>query len=359
MADVDQRRLAHLRPISPLSFWLVLTVVLSGTVFAEQPQSCSGYQGLSGRVLRNVEKRETNPYHSTTPMRFQGWKHPDKFGRDYLKHFSRPRARQKRADLLASATKAAVRPGGSAPQLPVPPLPGLLLRDSLPAGYIPTSVAAGDFNGDGKMDFVVANGGDNNLWLYFGRGDGTFSLPIILPIALGQSPVWVAKADLRGIGKTDLVVAEADSNSVGVFLGNGDGTFSESSIPLPGSAVTLAMGDFNHDGKLDIAVPINDINASAYIVVLPGVGDGTFGSAIVTPASTYAPETFWVSSADLNGDGIPDLVLSNGGVVEIALQVLLNNGDGTFSAGQAIVGPPGYRKGLRCTTCATLTISSV
>ncbi len=176
-------------------------------------------------------------------------------------------------------------------------MPGLLFRNSLPGGFLPTSVATGDFNGDGKMDFVVANGGDNNLWLYFGKGDGTFSLPVILPITMGQSPVWVATADLRGIGKTDLIVAEADSNSVGVFLGKGDGTFSEHKIALPGSAVTLAIGDFNHDGKLDIAVPMNDENSSDYIVVLPGTGTGTFGSPIVTPLSGYAPEIFWASSA--------------------------------------------------------------
>jgi hypothetical protein len=102
-------------------------------------------------------------------------------------------------------------------------MPDLLFRKSLPGGFIPTSVATGDFNGDGKMDFVVANGGDNNLWLYFGKGDGTFNPPIILPITMGQSPVWVATADLRGIGKTDLIVVEADSNSVGVFLGSEHG----------------------------------------------------------------------------------------------------------------------------------------
>jgi len=135
------------------------------------------------------------------------------------------------------------------------------------------------------MDFVVANGGDNDLWLYFGNGTGTFSLPIILPVTLGQSPVWVATADLRGIGRMDLVVAEADSNSIGVFLSKGDGTFVESSIPLPGSAVTLAIADYNHDGKLDIAVPMADNDSPAYIVVLPGSGNGTFGPAIVTPTA--------------------------------------------------------------------------
>jgi len=137
-------------------------------------------------------------------------------------------------------------------------LSGLLLRDSLPAGYIPTSVATGDFNGDGNTDFVIANGGDNTLWLYSGKGDGTFNLPIILPVTLGQTPVWVAAADLRGIGTTDLIVVNTDSNNVSVFLGKGGGTFTETSIALPGSASTLAIGDFNHDGKLDIAVPMND-----------------------------------------------------------------------------------------------------
>ncbi len=211
----------------------------------------------------------------------------------------------------------------------------------MPCGYIPTSVATGDFNGDGEMDFVVANGGDNNLWLYFGNGDGTFALPIIVPITLGESPVWVATADLRGTGKTDLVVAEADSNSIGVFLGKGDGTFKESSIALPGSVATLAVGDFNHDGKLDIVVPLNDYTLSTYIVLLPGLGNGGFGSAIVTPTTIYPPATFWVSSGDLNGDGFPDLVLSSADDITINLQIALNNGDGTFSAGGAFEAPLG------------------
>ena len=325
-------------PFSPLL--LVLTLLLPTSGMAQQPQSYRSYQRLSGRVLRSVDKPEKDSSQRKAPMPFQGWKHPGKFGPDYLKHFSRPEARQTRAEILATAARAATHSNGLAPQA-VPPPPGLLLRDSLPAGYIPTSVAAGDFNGDGKMDFVVANGGDNSLWLYFGNGNGTFNLPIILPITLGQSPVWVATADLRGIGKTDLVVAESDSNSIGIFLGNGDGTFAESSIPLPGSAVTLAIGDFNHDGKLDIAVPLNESDSSTYIVTLPGKGDGTFGSTIVTPTTIYPPGTFWVSSGDINGDGFPDLVLSSGDDIVINLQIALNNGDGTFSAGGSFQAPYG------------------
>ena len=268
-------------------------------------------------------------------MPFMGWKHTRQLSPSHQKHFARPRARVARTALLAKAVAATV-PRGSPSPFSGAQLPGILLRDSLPAGYIPTSVATGDFNGDGNLDFAVANSGDNNLWLYFGNGNGTFELPVIVPVTLGLSPVWVASADLRGIGKLDLVVVEADSNSVGIFLGNGDGTFAESAVALPGSAVTLAIGDFNHDGKLDIAIPMNDTNSPDYIVVLPGVGNGTFGTAIATPLAGYGAQIFWVSSADLNGDGLPDLLLSAANIDEIAIQAFLNNGDGTFSAGQVV-----------------------
>lgn len=271
---------------------------------------------------------------SPLPTRFMGWKQ-NKSVSIQKSRLARPRNRQAEADLRA---RTANIPQFSAPasQTTPPQMPGFLFRNALPGGFIPTSVATGDFNGDGNMDFVVSNGGDNDLWLYFGKGDGTFNLPTILPVTLGQSPVWVAAADLRGIGITDLIVLNADSNNVSVFLGRGNGTFTEQAIALPGSAATLAIGDFNHDGKLDIAVPMNDITASDYIVVLPGTGTGTFGAPIVTPVSGYAPSIIWVSSADLNGDGIPDLVLTSSGIDIIAVQAFLSNGNGTFSAGQVI-----------------------
>jgi hypothetical protein len=327
------------RAIPLATLWLFVAAWLQVPSLAQQ-QSYRSYQHLSGKVLGSDGKPAKKSPHRRTPMPFQGWSHHGRFGPQYLKYFSRPSAREQRAELLGITAKVTAQAAGSKPQSQLP-LAGLLLRNSLPAGLIPTSVAARDFNGDGKMDFVIANGGDNNLWLYVGKGDGTFGLPIILPITLGQSPVWVATVDLRGNGKTDLIVAEADSNSIGVFLGKGDGTFKESSISLPGSAVTLVVGDFNHDGKPDIAVPLNEFDSSTYIEVLPGVGDGTFGSAIVTPTTLYPPATFWVSSGDLNGDGFPDLVLSSGDPVEINLQIALNNGDGTFSAGGAMAGPFG------------------
>src|SRR5580704_1625113 len=226
---------------------LVFTLLTAGT-YAQQ--SYRTQQQLSGRVLRNNDPQPKKPSTShAMPMRFKGWKHPGKFRSEYLAHFSRPRARATRAELLKNAARGAARAHNSSPSAQFAPsaLPGFLLRDSLPAGFIPSAVASGDFNGDGNLDFVVANGGENNLWLYFGNGNGTFRLPIIVPITLGQSPTWIATGDLRGIGRTDLIVAEADSNSVGIFLNNGDGTFVESVVALPGSATCLLVGDFHNN----------------------------------------------------------------------------------------------------------------
>lgn len=300
-------------------------------------QSYRSYQQLSGRVLNQVapaEQKTSIPPASS--RRFRGWNQAAKLQSEAAKASTRPRARAERADFLKSVARSAVRNTSPSAQFPPSALPGFLLRDSLPAGFIPSSVATGDFNGDGKLDFVVANAGDNNLWLYFGKGDGTFNLPIILPVTLGQTPVWVVTGDLRGVGKTDLIVAEPDSNSVGIFLGNGDGTFSESAVAIPGGAATLLVGDFNRDGKLDVVAPLDDSNSNNYIVMLPGTGNGTFGAPVITPVAGYAPSIFWAASGDVNGDGYPDLLLISSLVQEIAVQVFLNKKDGTFSAGQVI-----------------------
>jgi len=89
---------------------------------------------------------------------------------------------------------------------------------------LPTSIATADFDRDGKMDWIVSNGGTSDLWIYFGNGDGAAQLPKIIRLT-GAGPIQVVAADLRKNGMTDLVVAEADSQTIGVLLGNGDGTF--------------------------------------------------------------------------------------------------------------------------------------
>jgi hypothetical protein len=216
---------------------------------------------------------------------------------------------------------------------------GFAFRPDLPAGQIPTAVAAADFNGDGKLDWAVSNGQDNTIWLYFGNGAGKSALPTILPIA-GVSPTWLIEADLNGDGKPDLIVAETDSSTVGVFLGNGDGTFkAEVRYSVPGPPLFLVAGDFTGDDKVDIAVGMIGSTATGPVAVLPGDGQGHLGAALYT--GDPIPSTgYWLTAANLRGNGKLDLIvvdpddfLSHGGA-----QVYLNNGNGTFSPGQLVRG---------------------
>jgi len=162
------------------------------------------------------------------PVRFLGWRQALLQGPDTVRHFqslipSRSGKTIQRYSTDASPTERAftLKLGAYGPGFSLAQLPGILQRASLPAGALPTGIVTGDFNGDGKLDWVVANGGDNTLYVYLGNGDGTSRPPAIIALA-GQSPVGIAAGDLNGDGKLDLAVVEADSNTVGVLFGNGD-----------------------------------------------------------------------------------------------------------------------------------------
>jgi hypothetical protein len=204
------------------------------------------------------------------------------------------------------------------------------------------SVVAGDFNKDGHMDFVVANGGTNDLWIYFGNGDGTFRLPQVIPLTKGLTPIYIATADLRGIGILDLVVAESDTSTIGVLLGNGDGTFGiEQEYLLPQPPGALVIDDFNHDGKLDIVSVMVTSNTAVqnvqYLATLLGDGTGAFGTPIITfnpPPGFYSTATS-IASGDVNNDGLPDVLITGPGLENS--QVYLNAGDGTFTPGPTLI----------------------
>jgi FG-GAP-like repeat len=219
--------------------------------------------------------------------------------------------------------------------------PGVALRPTLPTNQLPTSIAAGDFNKDGHMDFVIANGDTNDLWLYLGNGDGTFQLPRIIPLSKGLSPIYVVGADLRNSGNLDLVVAEFDTSTIGVLQNNGDGTFGyEQTYALPQPPSALVLDDFNHDGHLDIAAVMQTLDgfsggpAVPYIALLAGDGIGNFASPIITKNAGFYSSATSLASGDLNGDGLPDLLITGPGLENS--QVFLNNGDGTFKAGPTV-----------------------
>lgn len=222
------------------------------------------------------------------------------------------------------------------------------------AGTRPVTVAVGDFNGDKKLDLAVANAGDGStanpgsVSILLGKGDGTFKAAV--EYAAGQTPNSIAVGDFNGDGKLDLAVANQGSTSAGidgsvsVLLGKGDGTFQPAVDFTAGQTPQLVVvGDFNGDGKLDLAVT-NFGNSSAGISgsvsVLLGVGDGTFLPAVDYDAG---PSPTLVVLGDFNLDGNQDLVVSDSASTDLTSSILLGNGDGTFQSPVAF--SPGGRSG--------------
>ncbi|HTX36596.1 MAG TPA: FG-GAP-like repeat-containing protein, partial [Bryobacteraceae bacterium] len=210
----------------------------------------------------------------------------------------------------------------------------------LSAGYIVT----GDFNGDGKLDLAVAPGNPADLLttapsgpisILLGNGDGTFRQPIAYNA--GAQPYAIATGDFNGDGKLDLAVADygagallgADGGGIYLFLGNGDGTFTAGASFSAGQyPLHLAAADVNGDGKLDLVVATTNNGITGALAVFLGNGNATFaGQPLIPTATGDFPQ--WISILDLNGDGIPDITESeNGGDVGY----LQGNGDGTFQS---------------------------
>ena len=192
-------------------------------------------------------------------------------------------------------------------------------------------LAIGDFNGDGRADVVAGNGDSPYLSVLLGNGDGTFLTAASAYTGLSYfQPQAIAVGDFNGDGKADLVVPSFQFGQFAILLGNGDGTFQTGVIfnsysQIQGSPWTVVIGDFNGDGKADLAFPNSVDNTPNTIDVLLGNGDGTFG----TPVDLVVPDA--VSDllvGDFNGDGIADLGLLGTSSIDI----LLGNGDGTFQA---------------------------
>ncbi len=197
-------------------------------------------------------------------------------------------------------------------------------------GIYPGSLLVADVNGDGKPDIVVGNGGgDTSVGVLLGNGDGTFQPVLLTYIASMGENNSVAVADVNGDGKPDLIVATCcQSNgdaAAAVLLGNGDGTFQ---APLfydaGGSGSVLVVADVNGDGKPDIVVTNYNNSNNSTVSVLLGNGNGTFQPALISAAPDDAATLI---VADVNGDGKPDVLIYGN-----SIGVLLGNGDGTFQS---------------------------
>jgi len=210
---------------------------------------------------------------------------------------------------------------------------GTFTQSTVSVGSTPNSVVAGDFNGDGIPDLAIGNW-YNGVTILLGKGDGTFTSGTSLSLGSQNepTPVSVTAGDFNGDGKLDLAIPT--STGVTVYLGNGDGTFSSNpvsttlSVPNYADMIGLVTADFNRDGNLDLAVSFgrNVVPESGQVLVLLGNGDGTFTA---TTPSTTPDAPVQLAVADFNLDGIPDIaVLDLGGNIT----VLVGLGDGTFAA---------------------------
>ena len=201
------------------------------------------------------------------------------------------------------------------------------------AGGVNTdSIAIGDLDGNGKPDLIVVNP-SGTVGVLLANGDGTFKPAVTYNS--GYSSTSGAVADVDSDGKPDVLVTnscvaanDCTRGTISVLLGNGDGTLQTAVTYDAGSgqARSIAVGDMNLDGKLDLAIANwaggGSFGGSA-VGVLLGNGDGTF-----QPVVTYdsGADSDSVALADLNGDGKPDLLVSD----QTTVAVLLGNGDGTF-----------------------------
>ncbi len=204
------------------------------------------------------------------------------------------------------------------PAYAINPLPGL-------ANIM--STATGDFNGDGKPDVAICNGvAAGGLWagiLYINLGNGAGSFTTKSTVSLPQAALSMVTGDFNGDGKVD--IATANSGIITILIGDGTGNFSATTIPADSwGAHFIVKGDFNGDGNTDLAYA--SYAGSGYIGVMMGNGTGAFGTPIM---STRVYGLYSICAADINSDGKTELVGTN--LTTNQMHILQYNGASGFN----------------------------
>jgi hypothetical protein len=196
---------------------------------------------------------------------------------------------------------------------------------------VTAAISAGDIAAVGTASVTVVNptpgGGTSNVVLLSITNPTTsVTMSLASSPAAGYEPYSVAVGDFNGDGRLDLAVSNSYDGRVSILLGDGAGNFTLASSPfVGGSPYGVAVGDFNGDGKLDLAVAIEDLNT---VAILLGDGTGNFTLAS-SPATGGAP--YSVAVGDFNGDGNLDLAVANAGININTVSILLGDGTGNFT----------------------------
>jgi hypothetical protein len=225
---------------------------------------------------------------------------------------------------------------------------GFTLKSETLLSHLPVRGVVGEFNRDGKLDLVVSHRGlTQQMGLYLGDGRGGFR--VAPRFAAGSEPASVLAARLDRNRPLDLAVTNYSAGTVTLLAGNGRGAFApffSSPLPVVGNPRSAGAGDFNRDGKIDLAVvsqipPSGSTFFSGYVTILLGDGHGAYFPAPGSPI-TVGEDPRDIAVADFNRDGKPDLAITLDasfygppivfGGKGTKLQLLFGNGNGTFSA---------------------------